>query len=91
MQTKEEIKKLHKIKDLTLTEGGKELATLQKELVINQVAELSNSYQTKTHAELIALCARLSANLGLLQILTGVDEQIKAIEKLYEEEDKENN
>lgn len=81
-----ETKHLHKIKDFTNTEGGEYLKDTTKEVVLNTIQQIINSYGEKSHSELIALCAKLSANVGLLQLLTGVDDQIKAIETLYEQE-----
>lgn len=85
MSKKKEIQTLNKLKDLAKSEGGKELIARQKELLVSLTSEIVNSYATKSHAELIAVCAKLSANLGLYQLLTKIDEQIEAIEALYDE------
>jgi hypothetical protein len=86
MAKKEEIKKLNKLRDLSNSEGGKELIASHKELLINLTSEIINSYSTKSHIELISVCAKLSANMGIYQLLTGIESQIEAIEALYEEQ-----
>lgn len=83
---KQELEKLENIKAFSETDGGTYVRDTAKEVVLNTVQILSSSYQDKTHTELISLCAKLSANLSLFQLLTGIEDQIEAIKKLYEQE-----
>jgi len=80
---KKELENLEKLKELSESVGGMYLVDRQKEIVIGIVDNLVNSYQDKTHTELITLCAKLSANLSLLQLLSGITEQIQQIKELY--------
>lgn len=83
---KKEKANLEKLLELSKSEGGKYLIENQKKVVMSVVDNLANNYQDRTHSELITLCAKLSANLSLLQLLSGIDKQIKAIEEVLEEE-----
>lgn len=83
---KKEKANLEKLLELSNSEGGKYLIETQKKVVMTVVDNLANNYQDRTHSELITLCAKLSANLSLLQLLSGIDKQIKAIEEVLEEE-----
>lgn len=80
---KQELEKLENIKAFSDTEGGKYVSATAKEVVLNTIQLLSNGYQEKSHIELVALCAKLSANLSLFQLLTGIEDQIEAIKELY--------
>lgn len=82
---KDELKKFEKIKSLTETEGGKYIQDTAKEVVVNTVHILANSYSEKTHTDLISLCAKLSSNLSMYQLLTGIEDQIEAIKSLYQD------
>lgn len=82
---KKELENLEKLKELSESVGGMYLVDRQKEIVIGIVDNLANSYQDKTHTELITLCAKLSANLSLLQLLSGISQQIQQIKELYKE------
>lgn len=83
---KKELSKLESIKSFSETDGGKYVSDTAKDVVINTVHLLANGYQDKTHTELISMCAKLSANLSLYQLLTDIPEQIEAIKKLYKAE-----
>jgi hypothetical protein len=82
---KNELEKLENIKAFSETDGGIYVRDTAKEVVLNTIQMLSNTYQEKTHTELIALCAKMSANLSLFQLLTGIEDQIEAIKELYEQ------
>lgn len=82
---KKELEDLEKIKELSESQGGMYLKDTCREVVINTVDILSNTYQEKTHIELLSLCAKLSANLGLYRLLSNTTEQIEAIKKILEE------
>lgn len=82
---KKELENLEKLKELSESVGGLYLIEKQREVVIGIVDNLANSYQDKTHTELITLCAKLSTNLSLLQLLSGITEQIQQIKELYKQ------
>lgn len=83
---KKELEKLENIKVFSETDGGKYVANTAKEVVLNTVELLANSYQDKTHTELISLCAKLSTNLSMFKLLTNIEDQIEAIKELYKTE-----
>lgn len=82
---KKELENLEKIKELSESQGGLYLKDSCKEVIVNTVDILSNTYHEKTHTEIISLCAKLSANLGLYKLLSNTTEQIEAIKKILEE------
>lgn len=83
---KKELEKLESIKLFTETSDGKVLRDTAKDALINAVYTIANSYDSKTHIELIQMCAKLSSNLSMYQLLTKIEDQIEAIKSLYEEE-----
>lgn len=83
---KKELERMESIKIFSETDGGKYVSDTAKDVVLNTVQLISNSYQEKSHTELIALCAKLSANLSLFQLLTGIEDQIEAIKELFKEQ-----
>jgi hypothetical protein len=85
-------KELNNLEDLKVyseSAGGLYLRNSAKEVALNTIQQIVNSYQEKTHIELISLCAKLSENLAMFKLLTGVPEQIESIKKLFEEENQE--
>lgn len=76
-----ELKSLKSIQDIKDLEGVQALTKDLKGIVVTTVGTLASGYFDKTEVELRALCATLLANLTLYQRITGVDEQIHAIEK----------
>lgn len=82
---KKELENLEKIKELSESQGGIYLKDTCKEVILNTVDIISNTYQEKTHIELISLCAKLSANLGLYKLLSNTSDQIEAIKNILEE------
>jgi len=83
---KNELEKLESIKLYTETSDGKVLRDTAKDSIINAVYSIANSYDSKTHIELIQMCAKLSSNLSMYQLLTKIEDQIEAIKSLYEEQ-----
>lgn len=79
-----ELKSLRTIKDVKDLEGVQTLTKELKEIVVTTVGTLASGYFTKNDTELRALCATLLANLTLYQRITGIDNQIEAIEKALE-------
>lgn len=82
-----EIEKLESIASFASQDGGIQLIEATKVVVMNTLDELSNTYKDKSRDELISLCARLQANLSLFQLLSGIDDQIKAIKEVLEQKE----
>ena len=76
-----ELKSLKTIEDIAHLEGVQTLTNDLKAIIVTTVGSLASGYFDKTEVELRALCATLLANLTLYQKITGVSEQIHAIEK----------
>jgi len=81
---KEELKNLEKIKTLSQTEGGQYLISVSKDIVVSTVDILSANYKDMTRDELVSLCAKLNESLGTYKLLTGINDKIESIKKLYE-------
>lgn len=82
-QIKEKLSDFGDIKQMLETPGGKKIVEDLRTIAINITHTLTNSYKQVTHIELIGLCAKLEAHISLLQLLTGIEDQIKEIESLY--------
>lgn len=84
---KKQIEQLEDLKVYSETAGGEYIKNISKEVVLNTISVLANSYHEKKYEDLVCLCAKLSANLSMFQLLTGISEQIEAIKELYKEEE----
>lgn len=91
MENNEEIQKdisgFKEIDAVSLTKGGKKIVQSLKQDILNGVENLTRSYKTSTHMELVALCADLGAKLSLYQVLTNAKKNIEALEKILETEE----
>ena len=79
-----ELQNLEDIAQFAKEDGGKHIIESTKSIVVSTVEILANGYQEKSRDELVSLCARLQAHLSLYQLLTGIDDQIEQIKKLFE-------
>lgn len=64
--------KYDKVKDIAIfadTEGGKILKESAMKDVLAVIYSIVNTYQTASHAELVARCATLNANINLWSVL----------------------
>ncbi len=77
---KESLKKLQALHAVSELEGVQILVQHTKSAVATIVLTLAGSYFEKSEQELRALCATLKANLELYQLITGCEDEIKAIE-----------
>jgi hypothetical protein len=83
---KKELGLLEDLKIMTESSGGKYLIEMSKKATMYNIENIANSYQMLNHEELVTKCARLKANLDMYQLLTGVEDQIKAIDELLKAE-----
>lgn len=79
-----ELKSLKTLQDVAHLEGVQVLVADTKAVVVATLTTLAGSYFDKTEQELRSLCATLRANLEIYQKITGIDNQIEAIEKALE-------
>lgn len=82
----QEISQLEDLKVYSETAGAEYIKKTTKEVVENNIDNLVNNYKTLSHTEMIALCASISANLSLYQLLTGIKDQIEVIKELHKTE-----
>lgn len=90
MDSEQVKKQLQDFSDLTvLAESATGLKLIEdtKTVIKTIVGQLAYSYKDKSHIELVCLCASLQANLSVFELLTGIDEQVKQIEALYEKKE----
>jgi hypothetical protein len=86
---KEELVNLEKVYQLSSTPGGKYLAEVTKTAVFTTINTLIHNYKDMSRDELVSLCAKLSEQIGILELFTGTEDKIKAIEELYKENKEE--
>jgi hypothetical protein len=79
-----ELKNLKTLQDVAHLEGVQVLVADTKAVVVATLTTLAGSYFDKSEQELRSLCATLRANLEIYQKITGIDNQIEAIEKALE-------
>lgn len=79
---KAELEKFEQLKYLSETGGGKYLIENCKNVCINIIGRMCNNYTELNELELKVLCSKLDVNLKMFQLLTQVDDQIKAIEEI---------
>lgn len=65
----EDAERYASLESVANTEGGKVLSAAAMEDTLNAIESLAGSFRTATHAELIAHCAVLSANLNIFRTL----------------------
>lgn len=70
-------------------EGGKILVKNLTTDCVNAIEQLCNKYSSLTHAEMIALCATLRANLDLVHVITRSKENKRLVTEELEEALKE--
>jgi hypothetical protein len=78
----EEYDKVHSIKALADTEGGKEIAKLLVQNVVQSVHKLSNNYTTMPHTEMVALCATMKSDLSLARLITNSKDNLKHLDEM---------
>lgn len=81
----EQADQLGDIKAILDTEGGKHLRDLLLQDVTSKVHALEANYRSASHAELVALCADLSAYLQLARLLIKAEENEKALDSALQE------
>lgn len=84
---KKELDNLKDISELSKTAGGMSLIENSKKVCIDIIGNISNNYINLDEVYLKTLCARLNINLSMYQLLTGIDDNIKAIEELLKPEE----
>lgn len=84
----DDIGKYKAIEALLNFEGGKLLVETAHKDIVNSMDLLASSYKTATHADLIALCANLKANLDMLRVFKNAktnrelaEEALKSLEE----------
>lgn len=82
---KEEILNLEKLKTLSETEGGQYLIEMAQKTAINTIHNLASNYQTLDRDSMVSLCAKINENLGIIELLTGVNDKIENIRELFKE------
>lgn len=77
----EALKTLKPLHDIADYEGVKLLAADAKSIVVGIVSQLSSGYADLSEVQLRSLCATLRANLEVYQKITGIGDEVAAIEK----------
>lgn len=90
--TEKDLKKYASLEALTILDGGKFIIALLKSDILSAMNEICSKYKEVTHAELIAVSAKLSERLTLLRVLTRASGNKKITKEelemlLLEEED----
>lgn len=89
----DEVKKYKSLDVISKSEGGEILIDDLKQKIADNVNTLDISFLTISEAQLRALCANLSALLGVLRLLTQAEKNAKVktedLEKLLEENKEE--
>ena len=77
----EEADKLHDIKVLATSPGGKLITKALLQDVVNKIAQLESMYKTASHTELIAVIADMSANLSLAKVFIKSEENVRLLDE----------
>lgn len=89
----DEVKKYKSLDVIAKSEGGEILIDDLKQKIADNVNTLDNSFLTISESQLRALCANLSALLGVLRLLTQAEKNAKVkaedLENLLEENKEE--
>jgi len=81
----EQAAKLHTLKALADTDGGKELVGLLIKDVLYCVGTLRGQYKTASHMELVATIASMDAHLATAQLLLNSKDNLKIVDDQLEE------
>lgn len=80
---KNKLQEFGDIQAFTETAAGLKFIKDAKEIIIFTTQEITSGYKTKSHVELMALCAKLSAYLDIYSLMTGITDQVKELEEIY--------
>lgn len=84
-QKADELDKAHALSVLAQTEGGKLLVEALVSDVISDISTISSRYKVLSHAELMAYCAALNANLTVMLSITRSKRNKDALQEQLEE------
>lgn len=89
--TEQELKNYAVIEALSNTEGGQRIVSLLKDDILSAINDISAKYKTASHAELIAVSAKLSERITLFRVFSRASKNKKLtkdqLEELLKEED----
>ena len=75
------------IKEIKDTEGVKEILNLISSIINSCVNQSAIGYFTKSHIELVSLCATLKANLELYKTISETDDNIEAVKEIMKKKE----
>lgn len=77
--------RLHSLKSLATTEGGKELMKLLVRDTVNSLHSLRANYKTATYTELIAIISNMAAHYDTARVLLNAEDNEKMADEQLEE------
>lgn len=80
-----DIKSYQSIKVAAESDGGKIILSALQTDIVSSILALKQ-YKDLTHVEMIALAAKLTANLSMYTVLTGAEKNEQALRKILKEE-----
>ena len=81
----EKADKLHDLKALYDTNGGKELVALLEQEVDNKVNKLSSQHQELNHQQMVAICAGIQACQDIIRLFKTAEKGIKNADEQLKE------
>lgn len=81
----EQSDRLHTLKALADTDGGKELIKLLVQDTVNSLHALRANYRSATHTELIAIISNMAAHYDTARLLFNAEENEQAADEQLEE------
>lgn len=80
-EVEKDIKTYKSIEAILNLDGGKLIVNKSKKEVVTTVDQIVSIYKTASHAELLSLCAKLEASLGLLKVFKNAKTNLELAEE----------